>query len=376
MKVKYYNPEILEELKVKEPQQFLKASKKFPKIFIWLERKDYPTINQLIELGKIFNIPFGYFFLKNIPERSLPLPHYRTIEIEEIYKPSPELLDTIYLAQRMQFFIKDLLIQWGHNKLDFAGKFQLGDPVENIREELLNILKLNKDWQEKVNTWSEAFSLLIKKTEDAGIFVLLNGIVGNNTKRKLLVDEFRGFVLFDEIAPFIFINNNDSVAAKIFTLIHEIVHILIGKSASFDLRDFQPANNQIELYCNQSAAEFLVPKNILQEKYKETKGDVNVLAKHFKVSEIVILRRLLDNNLITKELFYNLLNDYRVKEKKLIKQEGGSFYNTVRYRLSKRFLNMLILALKQNIILYREATKVTKLKLHTLEKLIGHSLNK
>lgn len=78
-----------------------------------------------------------------------------------------------------------------------------------------------------------------------GVFVVMNGVVNNNNKRKLDVTEFRGFVLHDEYAPFVFINNNDAVSGKIFTLIHEIARILLGKTASFDLRHLQPADDDI-----------------------------------------------------------------------------------------------------------------------------------
>ncbi|WCK55308.1 ImmA/IrrE family metallo-endopeptidase [Aneurinibacillus sp. Ricciae_BoGa-3] len=93
------------------------------------------------------------------------------------------------------------------------------------------------------------------KIEDIRIMVIVNGVVGNNTRRKLDVNEFRGFVLVDNIVPFIFVNGSDGKAAQMFTLAHELAHIWYGYSAAFDLQKLQPAENNIERVCNLAAAE-------------------------------------------------------------------------------------------------------------------------
>ncbi|WP_233499908.1 ImmA/IrrE family metallo-endopeptidase [Geobacillus thermoleovorans] len=115
-------------------------------------------------------------------------------------------------------------------------------------------------WASKQSTWQEALRNLIRKTEDIGIIVVINGVVGNNTHRKLDVAEFRGFVLIDDYAPLIFINGRDGKAAQMFTLAHELAHIWYGASAAFDLKNLQPADAEIENACNKAAAEFLFLK--------------------------------------------------------------------------------------------------------------------
>ncbi|MPN34693.1 hypothetical protein SDC9_182187 [bioreactor metagenome] len=114
--------------------------------------------------------------------------------------------------------------------------------------------------------------MLFQKVEDIGINLMVNGVVGNNTHRKLDVNEFRGFVLIDEYVPLIFINGADGKAAQMFTLAHELAHIWFGVSAAFDLRHLQPANNDIENACNKVAAEFLVPEIELHEIWPKVKN--------------------------------------------------------------------------------------------------------
>lgn len=367
MKVTNININILKEILQKMPEYETQVKKKFLKYDKWIMGEDYPTYNQLVELSKILHIPFGYFFLEKLPERKYPIPHYRTNQNED-FKPSSELLDTILFAQKIQEWAKDILLHWGQEKLSFCGKYKDNYNTEEVIEELKKIFDIKNNWASEIPTWTEALHYLIDKAEEKGIIVLRNGVVGNNTNRKLKVEEFRGFVLYDEIAPIVFINNNDAISAKIFTLIHEIVHILIGQSASFDLRNLQSANNAIEQFCDKCTAEFLVPAEEMKNTYKQEK-DLEKLAKHFKVSQIVILRRLLDTSIITQQEFYQQLRDLYKKELKKPQSSGGDFYHTVPNRLSKRFLRILDAAVKDNTILFRDALRITQLKVKTYNQL-------
>jgi len=372
MKVTNININILKEILQRMPEKEMQVKKKFPKYEKWLEGKDYPTYNQLVELSKIFNIPFGYFFLEKLPQRKYPIPHYRTNQNGD-FNPSSELLDTILFAQKIQEWAKDILLEWGQEKLPFCGKYKDNYTIEGVIEELKRIFEIENNWASRKSTWTEALNYLIEKAEEKGIIVLRNGIVGNNTHRKLNINEFRGFVLYEEIAPVIFINNNDSISAKIFTLIHEIVHILIGQSASFDLRYLQSANNEIEQFCDKCTAEFLVPAEGIINIYTQ-KTDLEELARYFKVSQIVILRRLLDTSLITQQEFYLQLKDLYEKELRITPSSRGIFYHTIPNRLSKRFLYILNSAVKNNTILFRDALRITNLSAKTYDNLINRTI--
>lgn len=370
MKVTNINISILKELLEKMPG--VVDVSEYPKIEKWIKGEDYPTYNQLVELSKLFHIPFGYFFLEKLPERKYPIPHYRTTQDGE-FQPSNELLDTILFAQKIQEWAKDIFLEWRQEKLPFCGKYKNNYDVEKVIRELKMIFEIQDNWANQKSTWTEALNDLIEKAEKKDIIVLRNGVVGNNTHRKLNVKEFRGFVLYDEIAPVIFINNNDAISAKVFTLIHEVAHILIGESASFDLRNLQSANNKIEKFCDKCTAEFLVPTEEIYDIY-EQKRKLEDLAKYFKVSQIVVLRRLLDTNLIGPQKFYEQLKKIYEVEIRKRHSEGGDFYRTVPNRLSKRFVQLLIGAVQNNTILFRDALRIANLKPNTFDVLVKRAI--
>lgn len=370
LRVNNINREILQQLTANEEA---KLEQRFPKLSQWKSGELNPTVNQLDKLAKAIHIPFGYFFLEQLPKEEYPIPHYRTKTTVE-FTPSSELWDTIDAVQRRQLWAKDLLLELGHEKLPFANKYSVESDVIEAADAIYNILDLPKNWAKQQASWSQALKTLIDKAEAAGVFVILNGVVGNNTHRDLKVNEFRGFVLYDDIAPFIFINNKDAVSGKIFTLIHEFVHILIGESASFDLEHLQPANNKIESFCDRVTAEFLVPEIALLKAVGIHGNDFQALAKSFKVSQIVIARRLLDLNIISRDFFFDFYNTHISKEHKVVQGKGGNFYNTAPYRISKKFFQLVHTSVQQGNILYRDAFKLTNLKPNTFDEYIKRNV--
>jgi Zn-dependent peptidase ImmA (M78 family) len=357
-----FNLGILEELIRQNTDKGTLVESRFPKINDWLKEAKKPTFNQLVSLANYFDVPFGYFFLDEVPQQEYPIPHFRTSNTRP-FKPSNNLIETINILEERQEWAKDILIDLRSDALPFANSISTQTSIKTAAQMIRDILKLPVNWikNENITTWGDAFGVLLKRTEDAGIFVVINGVVNNDTHKKLDVSEFRGFVLYNEFAPFIFINGNDFTSGKIFTLIHEITHVLTGKSASFDYKELLPADNAIERYCDSVAAEFLVPKDKLAVEYNKLGGNYDALAKEFKVSKLVIARRLLDSDLITKATFLESYKSYSGNEMKKSTSGGGNFYNTAPYRISKRFFNLIYSSVKQNKILYREAFQLTGL---------------
>lgn len=340
---------------------------KFPKIQDWLEEKKKPTVKQLEAFSKKVYLPFGYLFLPEPPKENLPIPFFRT-NGNKTNDVSINVFDTISLMQRRQDWLREYLKENGVSPLTFVGKYRGVKDYMLIVDDIRKTLNLQHEWASSFDTWQNTLEHLTLKIEEVGINVVFNGIVENNTSRPIKVDECRGFVLVDEYAPFMFINNSDGKAAQLFTIAHELAHIWTGQSAGFDFRQLQPATEPIELLCDNVAAEFLVPANSLN-KFWRLRPNIISAARHFKVSEIVIARRALDLGHISKKEFYEFYEEYSNREikKRENQSDGGNFYATAKKRLGLNFAAHINQAVKSGSLLYRDAYSLTSLKGDTFQ---------
>lgn len=345
----------------------------FPLYAKWFYDEKEPTLKQLEKFSHKLHVPFGYLFLDTPPKEEIPIPFYRTLDGNGT--TSLNVFDTILILQRRQEWLTDYLINNDFEPLNFVGKFNLQSDVKEIVNDIRNTLNLDINWASKFKTWEEALAFLTIKIEEIGIVMNFNGIVQNNTSRPIKVEECRGFILVDKIAPFMFINNSDAKAAQMFTIIHELAHIWLGVSAGFDNNNMMPANDPIEILCDKVAAEFLVPADFLKQIWS-TEQDIKKLARQFKVSPIVIARRILDLKYCTKKQFFDFYNDYmnEFRERKEKMSNGGDFYATTKKRLSVAFAAHVSNAVKANQLLYRDAYKLTGLKGETFNKFLAKSL--
>lgn len=339
--------------------------KKFPKLEEWRRGESKPTLSQLERFAAATHTPFGYFFLPKPPIEPLPIPYYRTLDATSP-EPSDDLLETVRTMTARQDWLHDYLKDQGAEKLDFVSSITLSTDTEEAGKSIRAKLGIADHWSSNFKQWTEALKDLVTKLEELGVFVVSNGVVGNNTHRSLDPKEFRGFVLVDDLAPLIFVNGADSKAAQMFTLAHEIAHIWLGKSAAFDLRDLSPSNDATELKCNAIAAEVLVPRQILLQMWQSSKKrpTFEELAKYFKVSQIVAARRVLDLKLISKNEFLQFYRNYLEQDSlssAASKTGGGDFYATQNQRIGKRFALTVFSAVRQNKLLYRDAYRLTGL---------------
>lgn len=343
---------------------------KFPRAKGWLEGENSPTLPQLRDFAKKAHVPFGYLFLQEPPKEELPIPFFRTVggETDQV---GVNLRDTILNLQQRQDWVRDYLIEQGEEQLEFIGKFTSQNPINEVVQDIRNELGLENNWASQLPNWQKALDHLAEKVEEAGIFIIFNSVVDNNTHRPITVEECRGFVMCDEYAPFLFVNSADSKSAQMFTIVHELAHLWIGESAGFDFRQLQPFENEIEIFCDAVAAEFLVPEEDFNTQWAQTQ-DFEALAKIFKVSQIVIGRRALDTRKITREAFFEFYNEHiaKLKQKKEAQGSGGDFYATLRKRLNPRFFATVHQAVKENKLLYKHAYKLTGLKGNTYQKAI------
>jgi Zn-dependent peptidase ImmA (M78 family) len=205
----------------------------------------------------------------------------------------------------------------------------------------------------------------------------VSSVVGNNNRRPLDPEEFRGFALADRLAPVIFINGADTKAAQMFTLAHELAHIWLGESAVSDSQAVQVPGNAVERWCNQVAAELLVPLKVFRSEYNahaELIPEAERLARRFKVSTLVILRRMHDAGSLTREQLWEAYGAEVQRLRALPKGSGGDFYLTLPARASKTFARALVTSAFEGRTSFSEAFRLLGFKkIETLRE-VGRSL--
>ena len=342
-------------------------TRKFPKYDAWHRGEVFPTLKQMENFAKATYTPIGYFFLSPPPEDKMPIPDFRAMGGELPRKPSPNLLDMIYICLQRQGWYQDYAQRMDESPRTFVGSASISDSVESVAKNIRDALNFDLNARLNCLTWTDALGFFVEQTDDLGILVLRSGVVGNNTHRPLNPQEFRGFALADSFAPLIFINSRDTKAAQMFTLAHELAHIWINQSALSDagIRTFP--DQKVEAWCNQVAAELLVPMHILNAEFspeKDMMTEVQRLARFFKVSTLVILRRIFDSGKITKIAFHEAYD--RELERLLSKIQtgrgGGDFYLTQAARVGKRFAHALVVSTLEGHTLYRDAMQMLGVK--------------
>jgi len=348
-------------------------SSRFPRLSEWEAGETQPTLKQLEQFARATHTPVGYLLLDEPPEETLPIPDFRTMADANVTRPSADLLDTIYQSQQRQDWYREYAEATGAETLAFVGSLEVAADVPESAAQIR--AKLTFDVAERGSSWSEALTRLIERAEDIGILVMVNGVVGSNTHRKLNPAEFRGFALVDALAPVVFINGADTKAAQIFTLAHELAHLWLGETGLDDAALTVPPNNSIERWCNQVAAEVLVPLAELSEEFNEEAdlpSELDRLATRFRVSTLVVLRRVRDAGFVNVDNYQALYTAELIRVLGLIGERGsgGNFYNTLPVRVSKRFARALLADTVEGRTLYRDAFQMLGFKkLSTFQEL-------
>lgn len=336
------------------------AIEAFPLLEKWLSKEQQPTLNQLKKFANKFFVPFGYLFLQDHPKESIPFPMFRGgANLSEHFDLN--VYDTIMSIRSRQEWLEDYINYNEIEQCKLVGSVKLSTPIYKTVSLLRDTLKLDQRWALEVDNVRTAINKLTLYLEQVNIFVTFNGVVGNNTHRKLKVSECRGFALVNKAAPYIFVNNDDSKCAQMFTLIHEVTHIMLGISAGHAGEDIVSiSNNQAETYCDKVAAEFLVPETVLRDIWKNNIKDA---ANKLKVSEIVVARRAHEVHLLSDSAYKAFWNEYSHRTIYINKKKssGGDFYLTSVKRVGKLFAIHVRNAVNNRQLNYTDAYRLTGL---------------
>lgn len=335
---------------------------RFPKLELWAQGAAKPTLKQLENFAKATHTPIGYLFLPEPPVERMPIPDFRTVDTRQLHRPSPNLLDTVYICQQRQEWYRDFARSFGNDPLAFVGSVSVTSDVMATAENIRHALGFDLEERRQLSTWGDALRRFIELADSRGILVMVSGIVGSNTHRKLDPQEFRGFALADNLAPLVFINGSDTKAAQMFTLAHELAHIWLGQSAVSDTQAVQKPEHAVEQWCNQVAAELLVPFDVIRDEYQRNNSlfdEMRRLAKRFKVSTLVILRRIHDVGGITQQQLWQAYREELGNLRELMAGgSGGDFYRSQTVRVSKRFARALVVSTLEGQTLHRDAFRL------------------
>ena len=286
-----------------------------------------------------------------------------TVGDRPVDRPSGNLLDTIYQCQQRQDWYRDYVRSSGMSELEWVASLQPDTPPEDAAQRIRSALSFNV--QQRGADYQEAFTVLRQRAEELGVMVMVNGVVGSNTHRKLDPKEFRGFALVDQFAPLVFVNGSDTRAAQIFTLAHELAHVWLGESALDSVDLGARATNDIERWCNRVAAEILVPLQEIRAEFNPRVGistELQRLARRFKTSRLVVLRRLHECEFLTWDEYQQTFQTEYEQALERVTGIGGDFYRTQPARVGTTFAQAVIASTLEGETSYTDAFQMLGFK--------------
>lgn len=339
----------------------------------WESREKKPTLNQIEKLAKLYKRPLAVFFLSEPPEEP-PLPKdFRTLPLDKIKPFSLQTRLAIRRARRLQSLSLELAKSLNREMIPRIDRANLSDNPEIVairtREQLKVEIQTQFSWENE----NEAFNEWEKTIEKCGILVF---------QISMPLEETRGFSLTDGL-PVIVLNYRDSMHGKIFSLFHEYAHLLLNNSGVCNMEDQNYLSGEakaIEKFCNHFAGAFLVPKDALLNHelirviHPSDWPDeiLERLAKSFKVSREVILRRLLILELTTEDFYKR-----KRKEWGEIKLKGWGRPNPPKKCIQENgipFVSLVLESHREEKITYSDVADYLSIRtkhLPKIEELIG-----
>ena len=379
----YITPNVLkwarESARMSEETAASKVSVPIDKLKEWEDGTNQPTIHQAETLAKAYRRPFALFFLPEIPRDFQPLQDFRRKTAVPLGTASVFIIREI---QQKQAWISDVYEENHDQKLPFVGKFSIKDnPVEVANDIVttLGIHPFNYSVDNPIREW-------IDKAESKGIFISRTSFI--HSRLKLDSEEIQGFTISDPYAPFVFVNSEDWDAPQLFTLVHELAHIWIAESGiSNEIEPdprFKDNLHPVELFCNEIAANALMPNSIMSKLNShifDSIKEVFKVAKAFGISSFALIYRAYNLDLIKIDKYWSLKEDaqkefegflLREKEKKARQKEqtGGPNPYLLRVNKNSRLFTQIVLdAFRGGFIEPSQASSLLNTQVNNFPKL-------
>ena len=334
----------------------------------WESGAAAPTYVQLEKLADKYKRPVAMFFFPEPPHETdfvgqLAL---RSSEIEQL-DPGIRILLRQARARQLSLMELNMDVNPAETKIFRDLHPQLGDSPTELAQQTRAYLDISVDTQAGWNSAKEALENWREGVEEKGIFIF---------KDAFRDDSVDGFCLVHEQFPVVYLNNSRSSVRQIFSLFHELAHLLLGENGI--TRGINPVGEQIEVFCNRFAAEFLVPSDDLETRFNDSLYDdiaIEELAGYYKVSRPVILLKLVNRGVFTSE-------DYRQKTAQWTEEyesrlegrgggesSGGDYYNTHAVYLGYRFMELAFSRYHQGQCSMEELADHLKVKVKNLPRL-------
>ena len=294
----------------------------------WENGTEQPTFAQLKNIAKLYKTHISIFYLPDPPTDFQPLTNYRVLpkriatDAEQIYRLNANIVEAF---ERREILI-ELYELLEETPPEITLDADRGEDPKRVAKEIRQFLKFNKNQLQRINDPYAALKVWKQTIEAKDILVCQTSV---NTHLSVELETVRGFCIAQRPFPVIVVNPKDSPYGRIFTLIHELVHIALGKSV-IQNTNFEEGNapnlDTIEVFCNQVAAEILVPENELLEIVilDTLEEDLLEIAKHFHVSPEVIMRRLLILGKVSRRNYQTYRSRQLAKHKNASARRGGA----------------------------------------------------
>lgn len=339
-----------------------------------------PTFRQAQDIASRVHVPFGYLFIDEPPNDDLPIPDFRRLHGAAEAEPSVDLREVLSDVLIKQDWYRDYRKRFDDEPLPFVGLFSIRDAPEDVAADMAERLEFSQ--RARRESQREGFLREFGRSAEAiGILVMRSGTVGGNTRRKLDVSEFRGFAISDPLAPAVFINGADAIAAQTFTLGHELAHIWIGESGISDVElGENEMSEEVEDFCNRTASELLVPWAALQERWPRPgvplEDWIRQMAREFHVSSVMIARSLWQHESIDRETFFEFYatESSQWSQRSADGEQGGDYYLNAGVRNSRLLSEAVIESMRSARTTVGEASNLLGVKpknLSTLAKKLG-----
>ena len=368
-----------ESAKMSEEIAVSKIAVSIEKLQEWENGDSYPTIRQAQTLAKAYKRPFALFFLPDIPSDFQPLQDFRKKGAKELSTSSIFIIREI---QQKQAWISETNEENGEDKVSIVGRYSINDSPALVAKDMLETLSINPLSYKTNNPILE----WIDKVESKGVFISRTSFI--HSRLKLDSNELQGFAIADEYAPFVFINSDDWNAPQLFTMVHELAHIWIAETGISNdveptiknVRDYNP----IELFCNEVAANALMPSDYvlnLESHVFDNSREVFKMAKNIGVSSFALLVRALNLKVITLNNYNRLkaqadqdYKDFLIREeeknKKAKEKKGGPNYFLLQLNRNSRLFTQTVLdAFRGGIIEPTQASRLLNVKVNKFPKL-------